>query len=250
MQMKNENVVAVSCPPCGERACPRRFLSGIALATKRGAYKAISLMSPSIGPADPFLRKGGRLAFTLIEHVGQALPDNAPAKGHLGAFTLIELLVVVLIIGILAAVAVPQYKLAVFKSRVAEIRTQAFAILQAEQLYYLQTGNLADGVNYISDLSSTGISFPCKSWVAGDAWFKCEGGWRLNPHQRGNEKFLRLVYCPNATTPQICMANRDFMYDVWYPRSSHQNQEECTPVTEFGRKVCQSLGLPAGRDWW
>ena len=72
--------------------------------------------------------------------VGQALPDNAPAKGHLAAFTLIELLVVVLIIGILAAVAVPQYQKAVEKSRIAQARMFLDAIYKGYQLCVLQNG--------------------------------------------------------------------------------------------------------------
>ena len=107
---------------------------------------------------------------------------NAKA-GPISGFTLIELLVVVLIIGILASVALPQYEKAVEKSRA----TQALALLksygQAFQSYYLANGS------YPSSFDQLDVDMP---WTGTEKWYnmasdsRSNGEWSLQIlHQSG-----------------------------------------------------------------
>ena len=62
-------------------------------------------------------------------------------------FTLIELLVVVLIIGILAAIALPQYTKAVERSRISEAVQKLGDLATAQQIFYMQNNAFADDIS-------------------------------------------------------------------------------------------------------
>ena len=72
-------------------------------------------------------------------------------------FTLIELLVVVLIIGILAAIALPQYMKAVEKSRASEAITALGNLANAEKIYQMATGQFTNDLSLL-DIAMPGVS--------------------------------------------------------------------------------------------
>jgi type IV pilus assembly protein PilA len=89
---------------------------------------------------------------------GEALPEgDARSKGEIqvkklhtrrGGFTLIELMIVVAIIGILAAIAIPNFLRFQLKAKSSEGKTNLAAIRTAEESYFAEYGN------YISALPS------------------------------------------------------------------------------------------------
>ena len=81
----------------------------------------------------------------LLQHLNRKKPD--------GGFTLIELLVVIIIIGILAAIALPAFMNQAAKARQSEAKQTIGSALRAQQAYRLEkpqfaenTGELAIGI--------------------------------------------------------------------------------------------------------
>ncbi len=161
-----------------------------------------------------------------------------PAGKNAG-FTLIELLVVVLIIGILAAVALPQYQLAVVKSRFAAIRTVAENLKRAEEAYYMANGY------YEADTNKLDIDF--KGVCTGNDVLQCEKYFRVDIFYGSgvvtepNKLYISVAYYHDGYVSGETTAGADFAYQIWLDNSSKPGQRTCNGGTDLGQKFCKML---------
>ena len=109
------------------------------------------------------------------------------------AFTLIELLVVVLIIGILAAVALPQYQKAVEKSHAAQALTLVNSVFNAAENYYLANGTAPTRLDELT------VEIP---WTGTESWLGVGGS---NVHVSNKDWDLVLYDNSDHTVTGICV---------------------------------------------
>ena len=154
-------------------------------------------------------------------------------------FTLIELLVVVLIIGILAAIALPQYEKAVNRARFANLKTLVASFVEAANVYKMANGTWPD------NFDDMGLSLP-EDFQISTATLS-----NMNYTCGQNNK----IYCciiPGKSTissVMICGQNDEsFAYHYFLDKG----QDYCIAKenNQPAAKMCHSLTRRTGQTLW
>ena len=144
------------------------------------------------------------------------------------AFTLIELLVVVLIIGILSAIALPQYTKAVEKARLTEAVSNSRSLRNAIDFYLLENGwvSSAGGLH----LSDMGLTTELSGGGPGEYDYE-------------TKDFIYNVFCENDRC-EVEIEHQGWDYGLVsrkYSVSGEWTNICVTQLTEKGRKMCKNV---------
>lgn len=151
-------------------------------------------------------------------------------------FTLIELLVVVLIIGILAGAALPQYQLAVDKARFTEIQTISKKLGEMIELYYVANGKYPD---YWADLD---IEIPGCTELGRQYDMVCaKSRWDLNTDNFCVWDSLTRENVGNTTATAPSGHNVSSCYGFQHAGSPIAGHRSCDGVTQRGQRLCKNL---------
>ncbi len=161
-----------------------------------------------------------------------------PVRIATAGFTLIELLVVVLIIGILAGVALPQYQKAVAKARYTQMITAGKSLKDAMELYYMANG---DYPVFWSDLD---ITYPGCSEGTGRYMLWCDK-FAVDMFAGSNKNLLfwDTYGIENGgreqSTAEISSKSQA-TYTVWLDQSANPGKTSCNSRITG---LCQSMGF-------
>lgn len=109
-------------------------------------------------------------------------------------FTLIELLIVVVIIGILAAIAIPKFANTKEKAYLASMKSDLRNLVTAEEAYF------ADSVKYTTNL---GTAFATTTGVVGPTIALTGDGWTANVSHTTTTKTCSIFVGTTSLAPAI-----------------------------------------------
>ncbi len=162
----------------------------------------------------------------------RAAKHSAMTTLSTNGFTLIELLVVVLIIGILATIALPQYQTAVDKANYSTMMAAVRALKNEQELYYMANGN------YTTDWSNMEGVLPGQ----------CNGGNNCG-------KFVLSMAITNEVgyyvygylqKDKVGVGNSFLMYLDHSPSPGKILCSAYLADNERGRKLCATMGTRIG----